>query len=161
MRTSNVYNCEAQMLFSMRAPAGQLQDTDRLFRVIRSTIRLDPAWLSRVTQVAGNVAAVEQKGAMDRAAIVRKNSQDINKIITEGYERRSKVQDQSFEQFDQTIRGVQTYRNPSTGESFELSNQYNHAWMNGVNEYILTDNPNFNPNGKLNGNWTSMQPVQH
>jgi hypothetical protein len=24
----------------------------------------------------------------------------------------------------------------------------------------LSDDPNFNPNGKVNGNWTSLQPVR-
>jgi hypothetical protein len=28
------------------------------------------------------------------------------------------------------------------------------------NEYVMSDDPNFNPNGKVNGNWTSLQPVR-
>jgi len=60
----------------------------------------------------------------------------------------------------QLIRQVQTYRNPDTGATFELSNQYNHAWLNGNNEYIMSDNPSFNPNSSLNGSWTELQPVK-
>ena len=52
---------------------------------------------------------------------------------------------------DQLIRGVQTFRDPSTGGTMELSNQYDHAWLNGSNEYIMSDDPNFNPNGNLTG----------
>ena len=37
----------------------------------------------------------------------------------------------------------------------ELSNLYDHAWLNGSNEYIMSDDPNFNPNGQLSGNWES------
>jgi len=47
-----------------------------------------------------------------------------------------------------------------TDATFELSNQYDHAWLNGNNEYVMNDDPNFNPNGQLNGNWTSLQPVR-
>jgi hypothetical protein len=44
---------------------------------------------------------------------------------------------------DQLIRGVQTFRDPSSGATFELSNQYDHAWLNGSNEYVMSDDPNF------------------
>ena len=56
---------------------------------------------------------------------------------------------------------VSAFRNPSTGETFELSNLHDHAWLNGnSNEYVMSDDPNFNPNGKVNGDWTSLQPVR-
>ena len=61
---------------------------------------------------------------------------------------------------DQNIRGVQTFRDPTTGGTMELSNQYGHAWLNGSNEYIMSDDPNFNPNGPLNGNWNQLQAVR-
>jgi hypothetical protein len=61
---------------------------------------------------------------------------------------------------DQIIRGVQTFRDPSTGATLELSNQYDHAWLNGTNEYVMTGDPNFNPNGNLNGNWTRLELVR-
>jgi hypothetical protein len=35
---------------------------------------------------------------------------------------------------DQNIRGVQTFRNPATGGTMELSNQYDHARLNGSND---------------------------
>jgi hypothetical protein len=42
----------------------------------------------------------------------------------------------------------------------ELSNQYGHAWLNGANQYVMSDDPNFNPNANLSGNWTQLQAVQ-
>jgi len=32
--------------------------------------------------------------------------------------------------------------------------------LNGANEYVMSDDPNFNPNGKLNGNWNQLQVVR-
>jgi hypothetical protein len=61
---------------------------------------------------------------------------------------------------DQNIRGVQTFRDPTSGRTMELSNQYDHAWLNGSNEYIMSDDPNFNPNGQLSGNWNQLAPVR-
>jgi hypothetical protein len=160
-RQASFYDCQALMLLSMRAPHGQLQGKEKLFDLMRSTIRLEPAWSNRVAEAAMKVAAVQQKGAMDRAEIVRKTNEDISRMIIDGHNNRQRIQEQSTEQFDQqVIRGVQTYRNPSTGDTFELSKQYSHAWMNGSNEYILTDDPNFNPNSRFSGNWTTLEPVR-
>jgi hypothetical protein len=53
---------------------------------------------------------------------------------------------------------VATYRNPATGETFELPNDYNHAWVNGNNEYVLGDSRFFNPNSALSGHWTEVVP---
>lgn len=61
---------------------------------------------------------------------------------------------------DQNIRGVQTFHNPQTGATFELSDLHDHAWLNGTNEYVMSDDPNFNPNGQLNGNWSALQPAR-
>jgi hypothetical protein len=61
---------------------------------------------------------------------------------------------------DQNIRGVQTFRDPTSGSTMELSNQYDHAWLNGSNEYIMSDDPNFNPNARLSGSWNQLQVVR-
>jgi hypothetical protein len=34
---------------------------------------------------------------------------------------------------------VQTFRDPATGGKFELSNQYENAWLNDANEYVMSD----------------------
>jgi hypothetical protein len=33
------------------------------------------------------------------------------------------------------------------------------AWLNGANEYVMSDDPNFNPNAQLSGSWNQLQPV--
>jgi hypothetical protein len=71
-----------------------------------------------------------------------------------------RVSDIGFHAFSQNLRDVQTYRDPLTGRTFELSNQYGHAWLNGANQYVMSDDPNFNPNSALPGSWNELQPVQ-
>ena len=70
-----------------------------------------------------------------------------------------RVSDQGFRATDQNLRDVQTYRDPTTGRKFELSNQYGHAWLNGSGQYVMSDDPNFNPNAQLSGSWNQLQPV--
>jgi hypothetical protein len=70
-----------------------------------------------------------------------------------------RVSDQGFRATDQNLRDVQTFRDPTTGRQVELSNQYGHAWLNGANEYVMSDDPSFNPNAQLSGSWNELQPV--
>jgi hypothetical protein len=60
---------------------------------------------------------------------------------------------------DQNIRGVQTFRDPATGKTQDLSNLYDHAWQDGTNDYILSNDPNFNPNEHVSGDWSELQAV--
>jgi hypothetical protein len=39
----------------------------------------------------------------------------------------------------------------------ELPSGYNNAWCNNRGEYILVDDPNFNPNESSNLNWVPMK----
>jgi len=52
------------------------------------------------------------------------------------------------------------FREPTSGASFELSNQYDRAWLNGSNEYVMRDDPSFRPDGNLDGKWTQLRLVR-
>lgn len=153
------YAEEVRLLFGLRAPAGQLEASEKLFTFIMSTLRLEPEWEERVTQVQLNIAAINQKGAADRARIRQQAAEEIQQIRDETYQNRQRSQDRSAYRMSQYIRGVETYRDPGTGERVELSNQYGRAWSNGAGEYVLSDSPGFNPNQHLNGSWTQLEQV--
>ncbi len=157
MGQTQFYTCGGYLLFALRAPQGQLASREKFFELVLGTVQVDPAWQGRVTQVLLNMQASDAKGVRDRSAIVAQSQKDISNIINQTYENRQKSQDASAEQFSQYIRGVETYRNPRTGETVELSNQYGHAWINNSNEYILSDSPGFDPNVSLKGNWTALE----
>jgi hypothetical protein len=153
------YVCGADYVFAATAPAGRLQANERLFRAILGSIRVDPGWLKRVQQVQLNMQAAEVKGAADRSRIIARSAEDTRRILSETYQRRQESQDRSSERWTQTYRGVETFRNPTTGETVELSNRYGNAWSNGRDEYLLSDSPGFDPNTVSRENWTRLQPV--
>jgi hypothetical protein len=39
-----------------------------------------------------------------------------------------------------------------------LPSSHDHAWVSRGGEYILSDNPNFNPNVEASGDWVEMKP---
>jgi hypothetical protein len=161
MGQSAIYQCAAEQLFAMRAPPGELPAHEKLFRTVLSTVRLDPAWQGRVSQVQANISAANTQGARDRSKIIAQSAEDTRRIIREGYENRQRSEDRNSERWSDAMRGVQNFRNPTTGEDVKLSNQYAHAWVSGNGEYVMSDTAGFNPGQVLQGNWTELQPVRH
>ena len=154
------YDCHAIDVMALRAPKGQLDANEKLFKVMISSVRPEPKWQACSN---GNIAKLYQAEAQKEATIdtmvaeFQKHVAETIMGVTANAERGA--QNSAFG-FDQNIRGVQTFRDPATGRTTELSNLYDHAWLNGSNEYIMSDDPNFNPNGQLSGNWNQLQPVR-
>jgi cysteine rich repeat protein len=157
---STFYDCHAIDVMALRAPKGQLDANEKLFKVMISSVRPEPKWQAYSN---GYIAKLYQAEAQKEATIDTMVANFQNQVaqaimgVTANAQRGSL---NSAFGADQNIRGVQTFRDPTTGGTMELSNQYDHAWLNGSNEYILSDNPNFNPNGQLSGNWNQLQPVR-
>jgi hypothetical protein len=154
------YDCHAVDFVAFVAPKGKLEPNEKLFNAMLSSIQREPKWLERTNgMVAKLYQAQAQKLAQQDAAVAAFQNKVIQTLnaTTINAERGA---DQSVHGFDQNIRGVQTFRDPSTGNTFELSNQYDHAWLNGANEYVMSDDPNFNPNTALSGSWSELQTVR-
>jgi hypothetical protein len=161
MGQSVMYQCSAESLFGMRGPAGELPANQKLFRTVLSTVRVDPTWQARVSQVQANMTAANVQGARDRSKIIAQSAEETRRTIREGYENRQRSEERNSERWSDAMRGVQNFRNPTTGEDVKLSNQYAHAWVNGNGEYVMSDASGFNPGQVLQGNWTELQPVRH
>jgi hypothetical protein len=154
------YDCHAIDILALRAPQGQLDANDKLFRVMISSIRPEQKWL---TYSNGFIAKLYQAEAQKEATqdrMIAEFQQHVADVINGVTANSMAGANQAALGQDQLIRGVQTFRDPATGGTMELSNQYDHAWLNGSNEYVMSDNPNFNPNGNLDGNWNQLEVVQ-
>ena len=54
----------------------------------------------------------------------------------------------------------QTVRDPSSGQVNKVSSQYSYTWVDSTGKTSFqTNDPNANPNGAINGNWTRQQVV--
>jgi len=154
-----LYDMHAVGQTAMGAPKGQLDANDKLFKVVLSSIQPTPEYSAFTNKW---IASYYQTQAKKEAAM-DKIQADLDSFITQTYMHMSanaqRVSDQGFRASDQNLRDVQTFRDPTTGRKVELSNQYGHAWLNGANEYVMSDDPNFNPNAQLSGSWNQLQPV--
>jgi len=154
------YDWHAIDILYLRTPKGQLDANDKLFKLIASTIHPEPEWQKYSNGVITALYRKKQEEAAKQSAIIAEFQQHVADTINGVVANQQQGSYNSAFGADQLIRGVQTFRDPSSGATFELSNQYDHAWLNGSNEYVMSDDPNFNPNGKVNGSWTSLQPVR-
>ena len=155
-----LYDMHAVDQVALGAPKGELDGKDKLFKVVVASIQPLPKytaftnkWISSYYQTQAS-----KEAAMDKIQA------ELDNFITQTYQHMSanaqRVSDIGFHATDQNLRDVQTYRDPSTGRTFELSNQYGHAWLNGADQYVMSNDPSFNPNAALSGSWNELQPVQ-
>ncbi len=156
----SLYDIHAVGQVAFGAPKGKLDSNEKLFKVVMSSIQPKPRYAAYTNKWIANYYRTQAQ----KEAIMDQMQAELTNFITQTYQQMSanaqRVSDIGFHANDQNLRDVRTYRDPSTGREFELSNQYNHAWLNGANEYVMSDDPSFNPNSELTGSWNQLQPVQ-
>ena len=150
----------ADYLFSFRAEAGHLERLSDQFMAVVRSFRLNPQWFGRYLQVSqfliqNQIQQIQHIGQLSR--IISQTSDQISDMMMESYYQRQATMDRLATQFSQAIRGVDEYHNPFEGRGVELPGGYRHAWANALGEYILTDDPNFNPNLGSTVTWEPMQ----
>lgn len=148
-------------LTSFRSNREQLESYADLYRAIFASIQINPAWTAVVQQViqgltSNTIRSINQIGALSRQ--ISRNSNEISDMNMRGWQERSAAYDRISENFSQTIRGVDPYYDPNTGQNVELPSGYTQAWSTPLGEYILSDDPNFNPNIGSNQTWTPLTP---
>ncbi len=154
------YDSRAMDFMAFRTPKGKLDAHDKLFQVMLSSVRREPQWqaYSNATIAKFYKAEAQKEATQDKIWAALQNK--ITETILGETANAERGAEASAFGMDQNIRGVQTFRDPASGSTMELSNQYDHAWLNGSNEYVMSDDPNFNPNAKLSGSWNQLQVVR-
>jgi hypothetical protein len=154
------YDCHAIDFMALRAPKGKLDANDKLFKVMVSSLRPEQKWQDWSNGFLAWRYQVEAQKEAAIDAIIANFQNQVAQTLSEVTANQQRGSLNAAYGADQGIRGVQTFRNPATGATMELSNLYDHAWLNGSNEYVMSDDPNFNPNGQLNGDWNQLQVVR-
>jgi hypothetical protein len=144
---------------SFRADRGRIESYTDLYRAIFASIKINPAWTAVVQQVSqgltsNTINSIHQIGALSHQ--ISRNFNEVSDMNMKGWEERSAVYDRVSENFSQTIRGVDPYYDPNTGQNVELPSGFTQAWSTPLGEYIVSDDPNFNPNIGSTQTWTPL-----
>jgi DNA-directed RNA polymerase subunit RPC12/RpoP len=148
-------------LTSFRAARERLETYANLYRAIFSSIKINPTWTGLVQQVSQGLTSNTIRHIQQIGALSHQISQNYNEMSAQnlqGWQERSAAYDRVAEKFSQTIREVDPYFDPNTGQTVELPSGYTQAWSTPLGEYLLTDDPNFNPNLGSNQTWTPLAP---
>ena len=152
-------NCSAVDFTAFAAPRGKLDINDKLYKVMLSSVRPVPKWHAYANSLIGKLYQAEAQKEAQQDQMVADFQRKVAQTVMATTANAQRGADQAAFGEGQIIRGVQTFRDPTSGKTMELSNQYDHAWLNGNDEYVMSDDPNFNPNGQLDGSWSQLQVV--
>lgn len=148
-------------LWSCKAERGALDKIADLCGTMARSFRINPRWFARYNQltdmlVRQQIQHINSLGELSR--YISRTNDEISNMMMESYRQRQAAQDRVAENFSRYIRGVDEYVTPDR-DRVELPSGYRHAWRGPNNEYILTDDPNFNPNLGSNQTWTELKRV--
>lgn len=159
-QNTSSYTCAAENLMAFQAPAANEAEGERLFATIMASIRINPVWLQAIQQMFMNVHQIQMQGVRDRSRIWRETQNEIGQMRAESWQRQQESRDRIAGQWSQAIRGVEDWKDPHTGEVTELTSGYSDAWSDGSGSYLLSSDPNFDPNQALQQGWRRMERSQ-
>ena len=149
--------------YGFRAAAGELDATLPLLVTIANSVQPTPEWAGMRDDHLRKMNQIAARGAAERSAIMADANRDINRMLTEGWEGRQASQERGHRQFINAIRGVDNYAVPGSSTPVQLPNTHRHVYTNQQGEYLLFDDPNFDPNRDpvlQDSRWTEMKPVK-
>jgi DNA-directed RNA polymerase subunit RPC12/RpoP len=147
-------------LFAFRAAPGLLDATMDLYKVMLASFQLNPKWYAACKSIAQYMAQrqiqhiqnIGQIGQMYAQTGTQMRQQSLNDWYA-----RQQTYDRLSTDWSREIRGVDAFFDPHRQEVVELPCGYGQAWANNLGEYILSGDPNFNPNLDSNLHWEPMQ----
>ncbi len=150
-------------VFSFRAPRGALDARKRTFETMLHSLKVNPRWMAKVVNVKEmlvqrHIRGIKAAGRVGDA--VARAGSEMREEQMRDWERRQQVQDRLARNFSDNIRGVDRFYDPHAEKEVELPSGYGMAWGNDLGEYIVTSDPNLNPNVGSNLHWEQMKPVR-
>lgn len=147
-------------IFSFKAKQGELEKHAKVFQTIVSSFRVNPQWQAKYSNFVEFLAQQQIQRIHNIGEFSRMLSQMSDQMRQENlaqYEARSNMYDRVSQNFGDYMLNINRYYDPYEGREVELPSGYNHVWANNRGEYILIDDPNFNPNVGSNLGWQPLK----
>ncbi len=145
---------------SFRAEKGTLDAGTKLFQTISKSVTLNLEWFNKYVQVIEylikmNIQKIISIGQL--GSIIAQTGSEIRQENLDLYNQREAMNDRVSNQFSQYMRDVEPYYDPVAQRNIELPTGYDNAWVDNSGQYVLSDNPNFNPNIGGNQNFQRLE----
>lgn len=143
------YSWKNTRTLSFRAPLNQFDTWKPAMDIMRNSIRFNTAWFVR-----------EAQGQRERADIVRKTYEEIQRIDREIVKNtnttRSKIMNDNY----LVLTGQEEYVNPHSGKKELDTSAYKYRWVNPGGDVYYSDQEGENPNHLLNKSGYKLTPVK-
>jgi hypothetical protein len=160
----------AEALYAFRASAGHLDAVGQACLASVKSFKMNPKWLQFCQMESQRIIkeremfakmmqqmAADQRRNLQRLGDLSRSISQASDSLMDGYMQRSAAEDRMHDKWTEAYRGVETYHDPSSDYSPQLPGGYDHAWGNGLGEYIVSNESSFNPNLYSNNNWQELQ----
>lgn len=162
-------------VYSFKAPVGTLAKQRRTFNYVVQSVKVNPAWEKRKTEICGSLSAKSMSkidadnrvnlGIINGANRTGSNSGRVASTEGERTDSNSEVAEPNVpatsDSFDMgVIRNEERVNDPNTGNTTTRSNLTRYHWTTASGDYQDTDDPNFDPNIGSSVTWTRMTVVE-
>ncbi|HWB52705.1 MAG TPA: hypothetical protein VG722_00865 [Tepidisphaeraceae bacterium] len=150
--------------YCVRAEKGKLDAMNPILGVMLTSARIGEDWLAGylyVQQLRNQGIQQNQQAIMRLSQHLAQNAEEMRQMNRQAYEAHQASEDRIFHAISQSIRGVEDYTIPGESTRIELPTGYDHAFYSkSSNEYIVTNDPNYNPNQQTNQSWETLEPAR-
>jgi len=131
--------------YAIKAPAGSLNL--KFADLFARSIKANPAYAQLTADYNARMTGIVAGSVSDRTEITARTGEELRRIQSEYWDRKSASDDLGQNQVISGIRDANEYADPYTvGGVVELDNSFQNAWRLQDGTYVLTDDPSFNPN---------------
>ena len=147
-------------LSSFRAVKGKLDANSKTLQTIAFSVVINLKWLNKYNQlvlylIKQQIQQIKSIGQLSN--MLSQMSDEISEDNLKSWEDRQAANDRLVDDFTHGILGVDSYYDPIAEKTVELPSGYDNAWTNSLGEYILADDPSYNPNIGSNLDWQPMK----
>lgn len=148
--------------FGFRAEKGQLDRALPLLNAMISSFRVNRLWFAKVLQVRemwiqNQMQAIRNAAELSR--YIARTSDEISDMQQQAYEYKQASEQRTARAYSEYIRGVETYHDSYSGREVQLPTGYSQVWASRDGEYLLGNDPGFNPNEGGGGSWRRIGPA--
>jgi hypothetical protein len=128
-------------------------------QIIASSGQMTPKFRSFCAQLSLEIAQAGLKATEERGRELVQQMRQHTAELHQNFMNQMAQKDANTREFCNYILDQQDYTDHS-GQVVTLPMNYNHSWSNGNGEYILSDDPTFDPKGLGSGGWEQMQKAK-
>ncbi len=146
----------------VRAPAGQLDASRPLIEAISLSITPEPRYQALLMHIQHKINMQQLDAIAKRGEIARQGREEAWQIYQSTVQERQASNDRMNEQFNDYIQDVGPYQDLD-GSKIKLPSLYSNVYSNGNGEYILTNEPTFDPNDQPHSTvrWERINPTNY